>query len=544
VKSNGDTNDDTNNTEEVLEPSSIIHIGEDTASNLHPHVTTGECISKHNNCGNDLSDIGSQCSTTICEAEKLVSNTVEKKQQFGCGLCNGCFALDKQHLVHTEGADARINLCMTCNARLSCGARDAVDSATSTPAYCFIIKNRQEAGQLTAEDASVASNVVDRDGVDTHLESEQSNESGALSNPFNCSACGLRFKDQSGLQRHKELHASGKPCSRRKLPVLIVLKCKHCDTIIQSCNTQDENGHTNISTPEVLQCPKCCTSEMSHVFKCHLCDRVYRWRSGLRIHMRWHFQKCNGTQPQQKSKLCPQCGKLFGLATNLQRHLLTVHKQENTSAARSSGGQGHQHGQNRVGARRLNETGKFLCNICGHTFVNANLLKIHLRRHAGIKPYQCTSCSKAFITVTERNKHIAYKHSSDHLSNQTQQYSCRHCGKPLRSRQALNTHTRIQHSQPGVNYPFVCSICSRGFLAASTLNKHMPAHSAGGNSKRKAMCAICKMLFRHVTVLGRHISIVHSDAEVATPFACAVCSEEFENAIGFKKHYKSKHRNR
>jgi len=163
---------------------------------------------------------------------------------------------------------------------------------------------------------------------------------------------------------------------------------------------------------------------------------------------------------------------------------------------------------------------------------------VHMLRHAGIKPHQCSTCGKSFTVLTQLNEHIATKHEGRRLV-------CEQCGHEANSRSALHTHVRYVHPTPGSVRPFSCTVCSRGFWSAASLKRHESAHADSGSNKRKAMCSVCHMRFRHVYNLGHHIRTVHSVADgFVTPFACGTCGEQFETGEGFKTHYRSKHRNR
>ena len=46
-----------------------------------------------------------------------------------------------------------------------------------------------------------------------------------------------------------------------------------------------------------------------------------------------------------------------------------------------------------------------VCSECGRTFTNMNMMKDHLVKHAGLRPFKCRMCKMAFSQRRIRNKH-------------------------------------------------------------------------------------------------------------------------------------------
>ena len=50
-----------------------------------------------------------------------------------------------------------------------------------------------------------------------------------------------------------------------------------------------------------------------------------------------------------------------------------------------------------------------LCTICGNTYDNGVFLNYHMLMAHGVKPFECTTCGKDFITkevMKEHKKHV------------------------------------------------------------------------------------------------------------------------------------------
>lgn len=72
---------------------------------------------------------------------------------------------------------------------------------------------------------------------------------------------------------------------------------------------------------------------------------------------------------KKKTFSCEQCGFLFGMRSNLKRHVHTVHEDRRT----------------------------FSCNICNSAFGLKQNLATHIRvKHEKQRPFQCDVCKQSF----------------------------------------------------------------------------------------------------------------------------------------------------
>jgi len=54
-----------------------------------------------------------------------------------------------------------------------------------------------------------------------------------------------------------------------------------------------------------------------------------------------------------------------------------------------------------------NEGTWFTCNICQKKFSCSSILKTHILRHEGVKPYVCDECSMSFCRACDLKKNIS-----------------------------------------------------------------------------------------------------------------------------------------
>lgn len=86
----------------------------------------------------------------------------------------------------------------------------------------------------------------------------------------------------------------------------------------------------------------------------------------------------------------------------------------------------------------------FKCQKCGKLFKNAQNLKVHDRKHSGIRPYGCEFCSQRFYQQSHLRCHVR-THTGE------KPYECQHCGQRFTQSSSMHSHIRLQHfvSTPG-----------------------------------------------------------------------------------------------
>ena len=140
---------------------------------------------------------------------------------------------------------------------------------------------------------------------------------------------------------------------------------------------------------------------------------------------------------------------------------------------------------------------KRTCPICNKVYARVTILKNHLRRHTGEKPYQCMDCGRRFSQASTLENHRR-------IHNGSRPFQCKECLKTFTHQTSLKTHLRIHTGER----PYQCEFpsCRRKFADGSTLHKHRRIH----NGERPFRCTYCDKSFTQSGNLRRHVTASHS----------------------------------
>ncbi|XP_041988062.1 zinc finger protein 765-like isoform X2 [Aricia agestis] len=290
-------------------------------------------------------------------------------------------------------------------------------------------------------------------------------------------------------------------------------------------------------------------TEANNPYECRFCKQRFRVNFEIRNHLKFHYNKfeclrCNLVCSREstllahdayhngKIKKCDHCNEEFRHQSTYYTHIRTAHRS------------------------------KYLCNLCGRSFVNELGMRQHkLRKHPEAKTIgtedttnankdvntYCSTCDIKFETEDAYHEHKL--HSSKHIDSniiiperkikRKIPTDCPKCGKQFDSQAACMKHYKNEHPNdkfipyPELERKHVCELCG-----ATVLYKNLKIHLMNTHEKKNACyCNICGKKFSSGGALKIH-SVVHTGEK---PYKCTLCDKRFTQKCSMKLHYRTFH---
>eukprot|EP00794_Sanderia_malayensis_P013839 gene13839-15285_t len=252
------------------------------------------------------------------------------------------------------------------------------------------------------------------------------------------------------------------------------------------------------------------------MFKCDVCQRVFKKSAGLERHKIVH------TRDITKSFTCDACGRIFTTLNRLLKHE-EVHEKTREEEHRKK--HEEQAAQNEDKLEENKET--FICETCNKTFSQSCCLLEHERVHfkenlkKGKDKFQCDLCEKTFQAAS----HLA-RHKKSH-SKKKELYYCDTCDESFAKYSLLLKH-QMRHTNIK---PYICNICDRGFMQSSNLTTHQRTHS----KTKPYQCRSCNKAFSHSSS-----RVIHERTHTGEkPYSCESCGKKFRQSGDLAKHQRS-----
>lgn len=145
---------------------------------------------------------------------------------------------------------------------------------------------------------------------------------------------------------------------------------------------------------------------------------------------------------------------------------------------------------------------KYVCGICGRTFIEERCLKGHYLVHSDEKPFKCDLCTNSYKRPYALKVHQKQKHDIGTVAvpERVKKFACEQCNARFYANTLLQAHMRKHTGEK----PHECTICGKGFIYINYLRKHMFCHQG-----KRFKCERCGKGFTRDRYLKKHIKRDH-----------------------------------
>jgi len=292
---------------------------------------------------------------------------------------------------------------------------------------------------------------------------------------FSCVNCSMMFSSAGQLKRHTQ-NAHGKEET---------LFCQVCPERCHGKENLKLHLYKFHGIGEMFRCEECnYESPVKAVYikhlsehipqeakkkKCPKCDKVFKTKTGLNMHLKQHFDESLFS--------CMRCDFKTPQKLNLVKHTASKHGQD-------------------VEGRLLDMS--FACDLCDFKCIAEHMLKNHmLRKHTqkSAMRFHCTNCNYATVEKAALDKHMRFKHTNE------RPFMCDTCGFSTHTASAMARHKR-SHSN---TKPHKCEICGHEYADKKRLRDHMYIHS----DHKPFKCELCNYTCRRKDNLTAHLKKQH-----------------------------------
>ncbi|XP_026092658.1 telomere zinc finger-associated protein-like isoform X1 [Carassius auratus] len=253
--------------------------------------------------------------------------------------------------------------------------------------------------------------------------------------PFECAKCGKCYYRKENLLEHE-----ARNCLIRAEMVFSCLKCtmtfkKRHELRVHMVTHTGEMPNKCTSCPEQFMQKKDLRIHMIKVHgapkphACTLCPKRFLSRTELRLH---ESAKHRG----EKLFVCEECGHRASSRNGLQMHIKAIHRNERPFVCEFCNHAFTQKTNLNMHLRTHTGEKPFQCHLCGKTFRTQASLDKHHRTHTGERPFSCEFCEQRFTEKGPLLRHIASKHQEG------RPHFCHICNKTFKAIEQLRVHVR------------------------------------------------------------------------------------------------------
>ncbi|GBO07821.1 Zinc finger protein 26 [Araneus ventricosus] len=411
-----------------------------------------------------------------------------------------------------------------------------------------------------------------------------------------CGYCDLKFKDQTDLDLHNQLHdGNGQfscPLCKESFPDLQQLElhdlqhsleevdnyqssanitflrpassfiCKICNELFLS----DEELFEHVIQHEESIVPLPKDSESFDIIKLEVDHEAHSYLFEQATLIKKNKTKRSVNKRHSKSKIadeykCNICKKVFNAVSYLTRHQNIYHKNKKTITVREA--DLNENSPIRINSDKYASHAQlktlYKCKTCKKLFNGP----ASLRRHENLFHMNKTSGTDVEVDLDPSLYDEIYPVSSDEETPDQNSYvevgnvnECKACKKFFNTAPSYRRHMRRFHLN---KRKYTCNVCNKMFLKMHLLSKHSLVHNKTDNDEFE--CRICKKHYSQSVILLQHIFVAHADHPnpfcyacfkifpteddvnrhmeehiMIRTFDCEVCKKRFKNQMLLEKH--------
>ena len=172
------------------------------------------------------------------------------------------------------------------------------------------------------------------------------------------------------------------------------------------------------------------------IFHCLFPGCTEKFKYNLSLYSHHQKEHLEGVECPFK---CVQCDKSFFLRSLLNCHVKDTHEKRSSQNSQ-------------------------VCDICGKDVIR-NQMKLHMMRHTGEKPFQCSYCEYRGLTNSAVLQHVKHVHEPHKFTL----HFCDMCGKDCKTKAHLKEHM-LTHSDIRT---FLCKMCGKYLKNRNSFGRHM-----------------------------------------------------------------------
>ncbi|GIY07998.1 zinc finger protein 91 [Caerostris darwini] len=314
-----------------------------------------------------------------------------------------------------------------------------------------------------------------------------------------CKFCDLKFKNESDLNLHNQLHAStgefSCPLCKEIFPDLLQLQShdlRHSLEETQDVSANESSAYITFLRP-------------ASSFSCTICNGIFLSDEELFEHVS-HHEKVEIAPLSDSAEPCVEIKIEVDLHPSLYDDLQSLPSAPPPVNKHSN-------------SQQMN---KNECKTCKKLFNGPISLRRHQRRfHLNKKKFTCIKCHRMFLKLS-----ILSNHTLQHHKTAKKEFSCHCCEKKFPKSVLLLKHIYVSHA---LQNKIFCHACFKFFADEDDLNSHMEDHIV----LKSYDCGVCKKRYKTRSKLKRHRCISNGPR----PYLCLMCGKRFLRIYHLERHY-------